>query len=468
MIRRTPCTVPALSGPPVLRNYLEFARDPIATLARAAREHGPMSLLHLAHERLVLVNEPTLIRHVLIDRPEAYSRTRNLEAPWLRLFMGDGLLTADGDLWRRLRRASMPAFTKAGVARMMERVERAAASVLDGWETHVARGEPRDLYPELVALTGAVTYQAFFGLDLGRDEALRLARALAAGQEFVVGQIRLPSGLLAKVPTPKNRALRRHNEVIARLVARALEDRTARKASGEAEADDMLGMLLASSRGAGPERLEAHELRDQLLTNLIAAPENTATAMTWALYLLGRHPDVAHGVQTEIDEGAGESLQLQRVIAETLRLYPGTPYFDRRAVADDEVGGHVIPKGTLVMIVPYVLHRTERYWERPHVFDPSRFTSPGRVDNPAYIPFGLGPRRCIGEHFALRVVQTVLPMMLRRFAFERSRSDEIETAPQVTLRPKGGFVVRVKGRHAGRVRVGPNDGDDPAWRSTSL
>lgn len=439
MIPRGHCTAPALRGHPLLKNLIQFRRDQIDTLERAYRECGPVSQLTLAYERLVFVNDPALIRHVLVDNAKAYSRSDNFESRWLRVFLGDGLLTTDGDVWRRLRRASQPAFTKEAVARVQDRIAKETAVVLDEWNRTVAHGQPIDLFPELLALTCRVAYQAFFGLDLAAADAAKMTTGLIAGQEFVIRRIKIPSKLLANLPTPWNREFRRGMAIIDGLIGAAIRDRAARPAR---EADDMLGMLLASSVAG-----DARELRDQVVTNFAAAPENTATALTWTLYLLSRHPEVARDVRRELQAG-GPSTLLRRVLLETLRLYPGAPNLDRRAIEDDVIGGFEIPRGSLVMISPYILHRSERFWNRPNEFDPSRFEDPDLQSSPAYIPFGRGARRCIGDRFALTLLETALPMLLERFDIIRTEREPLGIAPLINLRPRGGFKVRVQRRPA--------------------
>lgn len=445
MIPRGSCSAPALPGLPILKNLLQFRRDQIGTLEAAYRACGPVSQLTLAYERVVFVNEPSLVRRVLVDNAGAYRRCGNFEEPWLKLFLGDGLLTTDGALWRRLRRASQPAFTKTAVARVSERMRAATTQVLSGWEEALAHGGVVDLFPELVALNATIAYQAFFGLDLDRRDALAVAQGLFRGQEFVVRRVKIPLPLLARLPTPWNVAFRRGMRRVEAQVDRAIKDRLERP---RPEADDMLGVLLARLAPDDPGLL-----REQVLTNFTAAPENTATLLTWTLYLLSRHASVARDVIAEAEAGGPPTL-LRRVLSETLRLYPGAPYFDRRAVEDDELGGHRIPRGSLVIVSPYVLHRSEPYWERPLEFDPDRFKDPALAASPAYIPFGLGPRRCIGDRFALTLAETVLPELLRRFELRRPDTAPLEAAPLINLRPRGGFRVSLRPRT--QVRLTPS------------
>jgi cytochrome P450 len=437
------CTAPHLPGHFLFGNLLQFRRDTLATLASADRDCGPIAQLALGPERLLFINDPAMIREVLVERPHAYSRRSNLEARWLRTFLGDGLLTTDCDLWLRLRRASHPAFSKTGVAKVIERIEIAAERALDRWPNPGSK--PIDLYPELVALTAAISYYTFFGRELSREDALAVANGLLVGQEFVIGQIRIPLEIGARIPTPRNLRFQRGRRAIEAVVDRALLARLESPPTGEV--DDMLGILLADRHGPDGAPLSPIELREQVLTNFVAAPENAATALTWSLYLLSRHEETAREVER------GDRGLLDRVVQETLRLYPGTPLLDRRALEDTEIGGHFVPRGMVVMISPYILQRTERFWEAPDRFRPERFLDPNLRSSPAYIPFGLGPRRCIGDRFALSMLGVVLPMLLSRFEIEPADSADLQIQPMINLRPRGGFQVRLSWKPAGKLRA---------------
>lgn len=444
-----------------LQTLFRFNRRPLDELLAIGADGPPVTRLWLVLETLYFVNDPAAIRRVLVDNREAYSRAKNLEAPWLRDLLGAGLLTTDGPQWLALRRASQPAFLAEGLAAVAERLAQTTDRILRTWQPWCAPGAVVDVFPQLVALTVALALRAFFDYEVPEAEALAVAHAMLRGQEHILRHLRYPFWPPDAVPLPQN--LRYGADV--RLVRATLQSaEAARSRRGDRDDARDLFTLFAAAPGADT-REAAQRRRDQFVTTFMAAPENTATALTWTLYLLARHPAVLASVQDELGAWpggpaafparAGVFAQLQRVLSETLRLFPGAPYFDRRALADDHLAGESIRRGALVMVSPYVLHRTTRFWRAPAEFRPERFAPGGEgIKNPAYIPFGMGPRRCIGDQFALLVLEIVLPRLLARLHPERPDVGPVEVDPQINLRPRGGMPMRFRAtgltpRHAG-------------------
>jgi len=434
-----------------LQTLWRFNRRPLDELAAIGVDGPPVTRLWLVLETLYFVNDPPAIRRILIDNRQAYSRARNLEAPWLRALLGAGLLTTDGPEWLALRRAAQPAFLPDGLAAIAERLAHTTDRVLSTWQPWREPGATLDVFPHLVALTVALALRAFFDHDVSQAEALAVAEALLRGQAHILRHLRYPFWPPDAVPLPQNRQYAADVRAVRATLARA---EAARARSGARDGARDLFALFAAAPGDDTPAA-ARRRRDQFVTTFMAAPENTATALTWTLYLLARHPEALAAVQAELaawpggpaafPARAGAFPRLREVLSETLRLFPGAPYFDRRALAGDHLAGVAIPRGALVMIAPYVLHRTTRFWRAPEAFRPERFAPGGEgLHNPAYIPFGLGPRRCIGDQFALLVLEIALPRLLARLHPERPDPAPVAVDPQINLRPRGGMVLRLR------------------------
>jgi cytochrome P450 len=433
-----------------LEMFLRFRRSPLDTLLDLGRRGDAVSRLWLVVETVYFVNEPELIHQVLVEQRDDFVRGTNLETPLLLPTLGRGLLTTDAEEWWRLRRASQPAFTQEGVAAITPRIEATAERLLGSWPTWTQPREREDVFFELVTLTSALALSALFDGEIDEADAHALARAMLDGQAEILRRIKNPVRVPDWVPLPGNLEFRRGTSLMQQRIA----DSVARR--GDAPARDGardLHALLQERARSGSDPLTPVQLRDQYLTDFLAAPENTATTMTWALYLLAKHPDIQARVQAELDSSDAplairdRSALLTQVLLETLRLYPGAPYFDRRVSRDVELEGCHIPANAIVMIAPYVLHRTPRFWAQPEAFQPERF-APGldAHKQPAYMPFGLGPRKCIGEALAFAIIAAVLPALLRRYSFELVGTAEVGVDPQINLRPRGGMPLRMRAR----------------------
>jgi cytochrome P450 len=433
-----------------LETFLRFRRSPLDTLLELGQRGDAVSRLWLVVETVYFVNEPELIHQILVERRDDFVRGTNLETPLLLPTLGRGLLTTDAEEWWRLRRASQPAFTQEGVAAITPRIDKAAERLLGSWSTWTQPREREDVFFELVTLTSALALAALFDGEIDEADAHALARAMLDGQAEVLRRIKNPLRVPDWVPLPGNVEFRRGTNLMQQLIA----DTVARRGSAPARdgARDLHAVLQERAR-SDVDPLTAVQLRDQTITDFLAAPENTATTMTWVLYLLAKHPEIQTRVQAELDASAtplairDRSALLTQVLLETLRLYPGAPYFDRRTLRDVELDGCRIPASAIVMIAPYVLHRTPRFWAQPEIFRPERF-APGADAHkqPAYLPFGLGPRKCIGEALAFAIIAAVLPALLRRYRFELVGRAEVGVDPQINLRPRGGMPLQMRAR----------------------
>jgi cytochrome P450 len=439
-------------GPPqylFFHHLVETWRDPIGAITRATEEHGDVVHLHLGPFRYVVVNHPDGVRHVLAENAKNYVKSRNYRG--LKLVLGDGLLTAEGDAWRRQRRLVQPGFHRDKIAGFAATMARDTRQLLDRWQT-MAPGTV-DVHEEMMRLTLRIVGRTLFGLDVDGDakavgEALHVVLRFA--NEYAQALVSVPTWL----PTGRNREFHREKRTLDTLVARIVDERRRRGDMG----DDLLAMLLSARDEASGAAMTERQLRDEVMTLVMAGHETTANALTWTSWLLARHPEAARRVRDEVDAVLGDRdpevadlprLPLvSRALDEGMRLYPPAWAFERQAIADDVVMGYRIPAGSIVGVFPFLLHRQRAYWDEPERFDLDRF-APERASQQrrwTYLPFGGGQRICVGESFALMEARIILAMMARRFELEVEPGHPVELDPVITLRPKCGVKLRLRAR----------------------
>lgn len=415
---------PEASGPGAEDRAL--ARDPARLLLRLSQRGGVVRYRG-GDEPAYLVNRPEFVRHVLVDNCANYTKDTEITNIF-RLVVNDGLFTSEAARWREQRRYLGPAFRRRALAATDSQVTGCVLRRLEGWETPVSAGTPLDIAEEMAVITLMVTVMVLFGADI------------AAGAEAVV---RLVADSLA---APK--------QVGERVAATAALDEMVveilrQRREGGGERDDLLALLLARDPGGG-RRLSDVEVRDQVITFILAGYETTANALTWTWLLLADHPDTDLAIRREIGDAlAGRianyadcaRLPLARAaLMESLRLYPPAWVIGRRALAEDRIGDRVIPAGSVVALSPFTMHRNPEFWPDPERFDPGRFLGEKGVARPrfAYIPFGGGPRHCIGQDFAVLEGLLILATVAQRYAFAPAVSVAVDPDHRFVLRPPAG------------------------------
>ena len=407
----------------------------------------------LLFSNFVLVNEPELIEHVLATNHRNYVKGR-LTRRILQPALGNGLVISEGDFWRRQRRIIAPAFHHRHLAQATEVMVRRARQRVGRWRTPCERGEVLDIAHEMMSLTMEIVAEALFSSDIA-DSVDELGRALAT----VIASAGTPNPLdVLGFPEwfPRWRS-HRTRSALARL-DRTIYGFIAARRAAQALPVDLLSLLLAARDEETGEAMTDTQLRDEVLTFFAAGHETTALALTWTLYLLSRHPDIERTLHDEVDRVPGggettfadvEALSYTRmVIEEAMRLFPPVYSLSRTALADDEVGGHLIRAGSVVNISPYVTHRNPRLWRDPLRFDPERFT-PDRVKERhryAYLPFGGGPRICVGRGFAMAEACLVLATIARAYRLRVAPGHRVEAHGRITLRPRHGLRMTLERR----------------------
>ena len=427
----------------------------------------------------VLVNEPDFIEHILLTNHRNYSKGRIIRDT-LGPVLGDGLVTSEGALWRRQRRIAAPGFHQQRLAQAAGAMSRLARQRVERWRAPCEKGEPLDVAEEMSSLTMEIVARTLFSMDMSKSIA-DIGRAMttviaAFGTLNPLDFLGWP----AWIPRPRSRRTR---AALARLELAIQGIIAQRRRVGEAP-DDFLSLLMAGRDEETGEGMSDKQLRDEVVTFFTAGHETTAMALTWTLCLLSRHPAVERELHEEVDRVLGaraagdgpvaagpavddaatgeaeatiadlESLPYTRmVIEEAMRLFPPVFSMQREPLEDDEVGGHRIPAGSFVTISPYVTHRNPILWPDPLRFDPLRFTSDRTKERHAfaYIPFGGGPRACIGSGFAMMEACLVLAHIARAYRLRVVPGHPVEAQGWITLRPRYGLRMTLEKRVSGAV-----------------
>lgn len=435
---------PGPKGHLIAGNIREYARDQLGFLTWCAREYGDVVWLRFFHVPVLLLNHPDHIEYVLVRNNRGFVKDR-AEKSGLR-FLGQGLLTSEGDFWRRQRRLAQPAFHRERIQAYGETMVDSTERMLETWRDC----ETREMSEEMSRLTLEVVAKTLFGTMPTREREEVGAAITVVLDRFVGGVLfKVPE----KIPTPANlrfrRALRRLENVIYAIIRR-------RRDSGE-DTGDLLSMLLAVRDEETGEGMTDQQLRDEVMTILLAGHETTALNLAWTFYQLASYPRVEGKLFAELEEVLGgrapEAGDLTRlpyadaVIKESLRLYPPAWGFGREALEEFEVGGYRVPAGTQVIFSQWVTHRDERFFEDAAVFRPERWLDGSTKDlhRYAYFPFGGGPRLCIGRSFATLEAVLLLTTIARKFGLRRV-GEPVVPRPSLSLRPGGGMRMMLEER----------------------
>ncbi|MDX1947147.1 MAG: cytochrome P450 [Pirellulaceae bacterium] len=432
---RAATTPPGPRGHWLYGQLREYRRDRLGFLESLKAEYGPLASYRLGHHPFVVVSEPAVIEEVLVTRNRQFGKF--YITAMLREVFGDGLLTSEGDAWRQRRRMIQPTFATAQLAAAAPAMVRQTVDHVAAWQP----GDERDLLAEMQRLTMAIAAETLLGLHLPADIA-----AIHEPHDLIRAEFdrRVESVWTAPrwLPTPRNLRMASAQRQIRGLVDRLIAERRRSNHSGP----DVLSSLLVAGGEPG-QRLTDEQIRNESLTFLFAGHETTASALAWAFYLLATHPAVEAQLHRELDEvlagrmpTAGDYPRLkftENIFRETLRLYPSAYGIGRQAQSECELGGFRIPRGTNVVLSQWLTHRDGRFFERPNEFDPSRWAPEFQKQLPhcAYFPFGVGPRVCVGNHFAMLEGTLVIATIASRYRLQIVPGQTIVPHPSVTLRP---------------------------------
>jgi cytochrome P450 len=432
-----------------------FPFDPLTFAAGIARDFGDIAHYKLGPLHVYQLNHPNLIRDVLVDKADKFHKPR-LVKRGLRPTAGDGLLTSDGALWKRQRKLIQPAFQHDRLPAYASVMVAQAQSMMDSYR----EGEVRDITADMGVLTLGIVVKCLFGADLPsqvRDISRPMLAVLDAANERLNSVLRT-----SWFPTIRNL---REKRAIAELDA-ILQLLIRTRRAGKEIHGDLLSVLLAAADEESGVRMSDQQLRDELMTLFGAGHETTALALTWTWYLLSRHPGVKAKLEEELDlvlAGRPPSVSdlprlpyTEMVIREALRLYPPAPGFAREPIEDVTIGGYEVPKGSLITISPYVLHHDPRFFSDPERFDPDRFGRAWeeRIPRYAYLPFGGGPRVCIGNGFAMMEMRLILATVAQHYKLSMEPDEAIRPIQLVTLRPSGPVRMKIERREGSSLADG--------------
>ena len=434
---------PGPKGNPIMGVMREFNRDTLGFITRCRRDYGDVVRSRFLWVTAYFIYNPADIESLLTTNAKSFRKAQSLRSPFFHRLVGNGLVTSEGDFWRRQRRLAQPAFHRQRISSYGEIMVQYATRAIDKWKD----GEHRDVAKDMTRLTLEIVVKTLFNSDVSSD-ADHIGAMLSQIARPFASQATLKWIADNRLPTPGHyryfNAVREIDNIVYRIIAE-------RRASG-ADEGDLLSMLLQAQDEDGSQMTDA-QLRDEVMTLFLAGHETTALALSWSWYLLATHPEAEKKFHAELDEVLGgrapeiadlPRLKFTEMIAkEAMRLYPPAYAIGREAIEETEIGGFRVPKGTQLFAFQWVTHRDGRFFEKPDEFVPERWANGAMQELPkyAYFPFGGGPRQCIGNYFAMMEIVLLLATIGQRFRF--AVEGEVEVLPVLSLRPKNGIKVKL-------------------------
>ena len=429
-------------------------RAPLTWISKWIEQYGDVCRIKSPLGQATIVGSPELARQVLAERYARYHRKSRSYAV-LRILMGNGLVTSEGEFWRGQRKLVQPAFHRRRLDALFTMMVERTSELIGRLRANAASGTPLDLAPPLSDLTLDIISRAMFSSDV-QGTAGGVSRHIAILNEHALHMLRHPWLFLVprSFPTPFNRvqfgSLKALNEIVMGIIQ-------ARRRSAETH-DDLLAMLLGACEEETGRGMTDEQLRDEVMTIFVAGHETTANAMAWLLYLVSQHPAVEEQLLADVDrhwptgrlnnQNIHAFAYVRQVIEESLRVYPTIWSIGRQCTETDDLGGYAIPAGMNVVVPIFHFHWNKRFWPEPERFDPGRFSPERRPasDSMTYFPFGAGPRSCIGNHFALQELMILTVLFYRHFRFRVQPGFVVESDPLITLRPKHGMQMILQTR----------------------
>ena len=440
---------PGPKGYPLVGSLPSMRRDPLKFFLDATLDYGDVISINLGLQRILLVNKPEHIKHVFQDNYENYRKSDMVAT--LKPIFGNGIIMSEGDTWLEQRRTILPAVRGARFSTMAASITGATSDMLDRWDRQTIGARPLNLSQEMIGLTLDAILRTMFSVTTHKDSAL-VHDALAVILRHIEKRVWALLPIPESVPTSSNRAFRRALRTLDNLVQDLIDGRRRDPASH----DDLLSVLLAAYDDPQTGTKDPKLLRDQVMSMLIAGHETVSNALTWTWYMLSRNPTVENRIREELDTVLSGRVATMADLAklayaaktfkEAMRLYPPVWYVSRTALADDRLGDTHIAAGSTLVVCAYALHRNPRYWENPEGFDPERFNDADEAARHkcAYLPFGGGPRNCLGMRFAMMEGPLIMATVLQRYRLELVPGRNVEPEPMITLRPSEDLLMTAR------------------------
>jgi len=440
--------VPSVKGHWLFKGGLELSQDIIKFVQKYRPLHGDIFHVDTLKHQVYIVTHPDIVKHILQENNRNYTKSFGYKV--MQLLVGHGLLTSEGEHWKKQRRLAQPAFHKERLAAITVKMAEAAEKIAEKWSRLQTEGKTVNVSDDMNEVALDIVADALFSTGISGDlEVLR--KAITVGNEFVMNRIRQLIQVPVWVPLPANLAFNESMKQLDKIIYRIIESR---KQEAGNKHNDLLSMLMEAKDEETGEGMSDLQLHDEVMTIFIAGHETTAVSLAWLFYLLSKHPEVENKLREELKtvlngktpafEDLPKLRYTRQVIDESLRIYPPAWIVGRMSLGEDEIDGYHIPKDSTMLMISYAIHRHPRYWKDPEKFDPERF-SPERakeIHKYAYFPFGGGPRLCIGNNFALLEMQIIVATMLQKFQL-RMLTDEVPAFEQlITLRPQHGIKMK--------------------------
>ncbi|MFN4258695.1 MAG: cytochrome P450 [Gemmataceae bacterium] len=438
------------NGPPITSwlygNLPEFKQARLETMTRWAREYGDVVGLRFGHRRIYLLSHPDLIQEVLVE--QATNFTKHFSLRMTPLILGNGLLTSEGDFWRRQRRLVQPAFQKSRIASYAPVMVEYTEQLLKGWQP----GDKRNIHAEMSRLTLQIAAKTLFDADAA-DDAQHVGEAMQVMQESFIRLFNRLVPIPLFIPTANNIRIKRAARQLDDIIYGFIRQRRASKVNKS----DLLSLLL-NARDEDNSRMTDKQVRDEAMTLFLAGHETTALALSWTWYCLSQNPDAEASLQAEVDTVLQGTLPTfadwsklrftEAVVLEAMRLYPPAYIVGREASVPCDIGGYHVPKGTTLLMSEWVVQRDPRFYDRPNDFRPWRWLDGSTQTMPryAYFPFGGGPRLCVGRDFAMMEMVLVLATIAQRYRFTLEPGQTVKPNPAFTLHPDPGVPAVLRER----------------------
>lgn len=433
---------PGLPGvKPIFGHILTFRKGPMAFMKRSHEELGDMAWLQSPFRDVTLVFKPDYVKYILQENNRDFRKSFGYDE--LQLLLGDGLLTSEGEVWKKQRRLAQPAFHKERLAYLVNIMGDVVMDTVKQWNEKYKPGDEINITYEMNKLALEVVSRTLFQADISEEQIASLNASLGVVIEVGALRIRDPLQPPRWVPTGPNRRSAKAVKIIRGIVSSIIEKRL----NSAERFDDLLDMLIHSTDEETGERMTREALMDEVMTIFIAGHETTANALAFTWYLLATHPEERKKLLDEIHSLNIEKPAIQHlrelkhhrmVIDESLRLYPPAWLIGRQGMKEEKFGDYDLPKLCTYGIPVYIIHRSKSYWKDPEVFIPERFNEDniGSIPRFAYFPFGGGPRLCIGQMFAIYEMQIALFILWKHFNFELIPNYCLELEPLITLRTR--------------------------------
>jgi len=431
----------------LLGSTLDFQRAPIDFCTKVARECGDVARFRVGYESWYLLTSPEHVYEVLVGKAALFNKPKLAKRLW-KLFLGNGLLASDGDFWKRQHKLVLPGFHKQRIDAYADVMVRYTEDMLAGF----ADGERRDVCEDMTDLTLAIVAKTLFDADV-KHSARKVGEAIKLLNEIMVDHVNNPIPVPKWWPSDRNRRKMNAIRDIEAIVRGVIHERRRSKE----DRGDLLSMLVHAEDERGA-KMSDEELRDEAMTLLFAGHETTANSLTWTFYQLAQNPEVEARLFAEVSSvlcGRSPTIDdlkqmpyLDMVVKESMRILPSVWAYMREPREDVRLGEHLLPKGCIALISPYVLHHDPRYFPEPESFKPERFSRENEKAIPrgAYVPFAAGPRVCLGKSFAMMEARLVLATIVQRIRVELAPGQKVTLSPKIALRPADGLPATVRVR----------------------